>query len=262
MRVLSIAATGMSAQQTNVEVIANNIANANTTGFKRARAEFTDLLYQIERGASVPTADNSSVVPEGAELGLGVRLSAIRNINLQGPMSNTGNELDVAINGSGWFQIRGADGEVVYSRAGSFNTNAQGQLVNGDGYPVEPAITVPSDTSQVQISKSGQVFARVGNGAELQNIGQLTLANFPNPAGLRALGSNLFQVSEASGAATTGLPGDPAFGVIEQGYLEDSNVDPVREITELISAQRAYELNSKVIQAADDMAGVVTKGIR
>ncbi len=262
MRVLSIAATGMSAQQTNVEVIANNIANLNTTGFKRSRAEFTDLLYQVERGASVPTADNSSVVPEGAELGLGVRLSAIRNINLQGPISNTGNELDIAINGGGWFQIRGADGDIVYSRAGSFNTNAQGQLVNGDGYPVEPAIAVPSDTVQVSISKSGQVFARVGNSSDLQNIGQITLANFPNAAGLRALGSNLFQVSEASGVSTTGLPGEPSFGVLEQGYLEESNVDPVREITELISAQRAYELNSKVIQAADDMAGIVSKGIR
>jgi flagellar basal-body rod protein FlgG len=262
MRVLSIAASGMSAQQTNVEVIANNIANTNTTGFKRSRAEFTDLLYQIERSASVPTPDNASVVPEGAELGLGVRLAAIRNINLQGPISNTGNQLDVAINGQGWFQIRAPDGEIVYSRAGSFNTNATGQIVNGDGYPIEPAITVPIDATQIEISKTGQVFVRIGNAPEMQNIGQFTLANFPNPAGLHALGSNLFQVSDASGAATTGLPGDPAFGVLEQGYLEESNVDPVQEITELISAQRAYELNSKVIQAADDMAGVVSKGIR
>ncbi len=262
MRVLSIAATGMTAQQTNVEVIANNIANTNTTGFKRSRAEFTDLLYQIERGASVPTADGSSMVPEGAELGLGVRLAAIRNINIQGPISNTGNELDIAINGTGWLQVLGADGEVVYSRAGSLNTNGNGQIVNGDGLLIEPAITVPTDTTQVTINKTGQVFARVGNSAELQNIGQITLANFANPAGLHALGSNLFQATEASGAAASGLPGDPAFGVIEQGYLEESNVDPVQEITELISAQRAYELNSKVIQAADDMAGVITKGIR
>jgi flagellar basal-body rod protein FlgG len=262
MRVLSIAATGMSAQQTNVEVIANNMANVNTTGFKRSRAEFTDLLYQIERGASVPTPGNSSVVPEGAELGLGVRLAAIRNVNIQGPISNTGNQLDVAINGQGWFQIRGLDGEIVYSRAGSFNTNATGQIVNSDGFPIEPAITIPTDATQISISKSGEVFVRIGNAPDLQSVGQITLANFPNPAGLHALGNNLFQVSDASGAATTGLPGDPAFGVIEQGYLEESNVDPVQEITELISAQRAYELNSKVIQAADDMAGVVSKGIR
>ena len=262
MRVLSIAATGMNAQQLNVEVIANNIANSNTTGFKRSRAEFTDLLYQVERGAAVPAAGTDSVVPEGAELGLGVRLSAIRNINLQGPLANTGNELDIAINGPGWLQIRGSDGEIVYSRAGSLNTSATGQIVNGDGYPIEPAVTVPADTVQITIDNQGQVFARVGNSSDVQSIGQITLSNFPNPAGLHALGNNLFQVSEASGAATSGIPGDPAFGTIEQGYLEDSNVDPVKEITELISAQRAYELNSKVIQAADDMAGVVSKGIR
>jgi flagellar basal-body rod protein FlgG len=262
MRVLSIAATGMSAQATNVEVIANNIANSNTTGFKRSRAEFTDLLYQVERGASVPAADGQSVVPEGAELGLGVRLSAIRSINLQGPISNTGNELDIAINGAGWMQVRNADGEIVYTRAGALNTNAQGQLVTGDGLLIEPQIAIPADTVKVEINKQGQIFAQVGGSNELQNVGQITLANFPNPAGLHALGSNMFQVSEASGAPVTGLPGDPSFGVLEQGYLEESNVDPVREITELISAQRAYELNSKVIQAADDMAGIVSKGIR
>jgi flagellar basal-body rod protein FlgG len=262
MRVLSIAATGMSAQATNVEVIANNIANSNTTGFKRSRAEFTDLLYQVERGASVPASGGEGVVPEGAELGLGVRLSAIRSINIQGPISNTGNELDVAINGSGWMQVRNADGEIVYTRAGALNTNAQGQLVTADGLLIEPQIAIPADTVKVEINKTGQVFSQTGGSNELQSIGQITLANFPNPAGLHALGSNMFQVSEASGAAVTGLPGDPSFGILEQGYLEDSNVDPVREITELIAAQRAYELNSKVIQAADDMAGIVSKGIR
>jgi flagellar basal-body rod protein FlgG len=262
MRVLSIAATGMNAQQLNVEVIANNIANSNTTGFKRSRAEFTDLLYQVERGASVPTASGDSVVPEGAELGLGVRLAAIRNINLQGPLNNTGNELDIAINGPGWLQLQTSNGEVVYSRAGSLNTNANGQIVNGEGFPIEPTISVPADTVQISINSDGKVFARVGNSPDVQEIGQITLSNFPNPAGLHALGNNLFQVSEASGAAASGNPGEPAFGTIEQGYLEDSNVDPVKEITELISAQRAYELNSKVIQAADDMAGVVSKGIR
>jgi flagellar basal-body rod protein FlgG len=262
MRVLSIAATGMSAQATNVEVIANNIANSNTTGFKRSRAEFTDLLYQVERGASVPASGGEGVVPEGAELGLGVRLSAIRSINIQGPISNTGNELDVAINGSGWMQVRNADGEIVYTRAGALNTNAQGQLVTADGLLIEPQIAIPADTVKVEINKTGQVFAQTGGSNELQSIGQITLANFPNPAGLHALGSNMFQVSDASGAAVTGLPGDPSFGILEQGYLEESNVDPVREITELIAAQRAYELNSKVIQAADDMAGIVSKGIR
>jgi flagellar basal-body rod protein FlgG len=262
MRVLSIAATGMSAQALNVEVIANNIANANTTGFKRSRAEFTDLLYQLERGSAVPSSGSESIVPEGAELGLGVRLSSIRNLNIQGPLNRTGNQLDIAINGEGWFQVSLPNGESAYTRAGSFNTNAQGQIVNGDGYPLEPSITVPQDTVAITVSKTGQVFARSGAGAQEQEIGQIQLSNFANAAGLRALGGNLFQVTDASGAAVTAAPGSDAFGVVEQGYLEDSNVDPVAEITELISAQRAYELNSKVIQAADDMAGVVTKGIR
>jgi flagellar basal-body rod protein FlgG len=262
MRVLSIAATGMSAQQTNVEVIANNIANANTTGFKRSRAEFTDLLYQIEKSSSVPSANGENIVPEGAELGLGVKLSSIRSINIQGPLNNTGNQLDIAVNGDGWLQVVARSGEIVFTRAGSLNTNATGQIVNGDGLPLEPSIAVPPETVALTINKSGEVFARTANGATESQIGQLTLANFANPAGLRALGGNLFQVSEASGPATGGNPGSVSFGVIEQGYLEQSNVDPVQEITELISAQRIYELNSKVIQAADDMSGVVSKGIR
>lgn len=262
MRALSIAATGMSAQQLNVEVIAHNIANANTTGFKRSRAEFSDLLYQIERNSSTPTAEAGSVVPEGAELGLGTQLTSIRSINLQGPISNTGNQLDVAINGDGWFQVKNLDGQTAYTRAGAFNTDASGQIVNGDGLPLEPAITVPTDTVAITISKTGQVFARTASSANETQIGQITLAAFPNPAGLHALGGNLFQVTEASGAPTSADPGTPPMGVLQQNYLEESNVDPVQEITELISAQRAYELNSKVIQAADDMAGVVSKGIR
>ncbi len=261
MRVLSIAATGMSAQQLNVEVIANNIANVNTTGFKRSRAEFTDLLYQIERSSSVPSASEDTLVPEGAELGLGTRLSSIRNINLQGPISNTGNQMDVAINGEGWFQVKTLNGEIAYTRAGSFNTDANGQIVNGDGLPIEPALTVPPETVAVTINKTGEVFARTAAGTETQ-VGQITLASFANAAGMRALGGNLFQATEASGVATVTNPGTSPVGVLEQGYLEESNVDPVQEITELISAQRAYELNSKVIQAADDMAGIISKGIR
>jgi flagellar basal-body rod protein FlgG len=261
MRALSIAATGMAAQQINVEVIANNIANANTTGFKRSRAEFTDLLYQVEKGLAVPSLTGESRIPEGAELGLGVKLAAIRNINTQGSISQTGNQLDMAVNGRGWFQLRGPDGEVVYSRAGALNTDANGLIVNADGYPLEPAITIPPETMQVTVNKAGQVFARTSNGEE-QEIGQISLAEFPNAAGLRALGGNLFQASEASGAPVTATPGTSSLGVIEQGYLEESNTDPVQEITELIAAQRVYELNSKVIQAADDMSGVVSKGIR
>ncbi len=262
MRVLSIAATGMSAQQMNVEVIAHNIANSNTTGFKRSRAEFSDLLYQIERSSSTPTVDDGTVVPEGAELGLGARLTSIRSINIQGPISNTGNQLDVAINGEGYFQVRNLDGNIAYTRAGTFNTDSNGLIVNGDGLPLDPPITVPTDTVGIVISKTGEVFARTAGGSTETSIGQISLAGFANPAGLHALGGNLFQVTEASGPATVANPGTSPMGVLEQGYLEESNVDPVQEITELISAQRAYELNSKVIQAADEMAGIVSKGLR
>ena len=262
MRALAIAATGMNAQQLNVEVIANNIANINTTGFKRARAEFTDLLYQAERLQGVPNRGNENIVPEGAQLGLGVRTAAIRNLHIQGALANTNNKLDVAISGNGWFQISGSDGEMLYTRAGAFNTNGTGQLVTVDGYPVEPSITVPAETIDVSINQSGQVFARVGTGGSLQQIGQLTLASFANEAGLDPLGGNLYRETPASGSAVLGTPGETGFGVLHQGYLESSNVDPVKEITELISAQRAYEMNSKIIQASDDMMGIVTKGIR
>jgi flagellar basal-body rod protein FlgG len=262
MRALSIAATGMAAQQLNVEVIANNIANINTTGYKRTRAEFTDLLYQVERVQGVPVQSGDGIIPEGAQLGLGTRLSAIRLLNLQGPLADTGNQLDLALNGPGWFQVTNPNGETLYTRAGAFNISASGQIVTADGYPVEPALTIPAGTTRIEINQTGEVFARIEGEAEMVSVGQITLANFTNPAGLNALGSNLFQPTDASGPATTGLPGDPSFGSLQQGYLENSNVDPVREITELISAQRAYEMNSKVIQAADDMSGVVSKGIR
>ncbi|HXF55705.1 MAG TPA: flagellar basal-body rod protein FlgG [Hyphomicrobiaceae bacterium] len=261
MRALAVAATGMNAQQLNVEVIANNIANINTTGFKRARAEFTDLLYQVERAAGTPNRGGGEPVPEGARIGLGARTAAVRNLHLQGAMTNTGNKFDLALNGRGWFQVTGADGETFYTRAGSFNKNATGQLVTIDGYLVQPAITVPTEATEVIINQTGEVFARVANG-ELQNLGQLTLANFANEVGLDPLGGNRYRESAASGPPVIGVPGDPGFGTVHQGYLENSNVDPVKEITELISAQRAYEMNSKVIQAADEMFATIAKGIR
>lgn len=262
MKALAIAATGMNAQQTNLEVIANNIANINTTGFKRARAEFSDLLYQVDRMQGVPNRANASIVPEGVSVGLGVKTSAVRNLHVQGGLTNTGNKLDLALTGNGWFQIEGADGETLYTRAGSFNTNATGQLVTIDGFSVQPAITVPADALEVVVNKSGQIFARLDGQVELQELGQLTLASFANEAGLAPLGDNLFRETPASGAANVGVPGDLGYATVEQGYLESSNVDPVKEITELISAQRAYEMNSKVIQAADEMAAVVSKNIR
>jgi len=262
MKALAIAATGMNAQQTNLEVIANNIANINTTGYKRARAEFSDLLYQVDRTQGVPNRANAAIVPEGVSIGLGVKTSAVRNVHIQGVPTNTGNEFDLALTGKGWFQIEGADGQTLYTRAGSFNKNATGQLVTVDGFNVIPAINVPQDAVEVIVNNSGQVFARLDNQTALQPLGQLSLANFANEAGLAPLGDNLFAETEASGAANVGIPGDPGYATIRQGYLESSNVDPVKEITELISAQRAYEMNSKVIQAADEMAAVVSKNIR
>ncbi|MDH6233373.1 flagellar basal-body rod protein FlgG [Mesorhizobium soli] len=262
MKALAIAATGMNAQQTNLEVIANNIANINTTGYKRARAEFSDLLYQVDRLQGVPNRANANVVPEGASIGLGVRTAAVRNVHIQGSLTNTGNSYDLALTGKGWFQVEGADGQTLYTRAGAFNINGTGQLVTADGLTVLPAITVPTDAVDVIVNKSGQVFAKIDGQTDLQLLGQLTLANFVNEAGLAPLGDNLFQETVASGPANVGVPGDPGFAQVQQGYLEASNVDPVKEITELISAQRAYEMNSKVIQAADEMAAVVSKNIR
>jgi flagellar basal-body rod protein FlgG len=262
MRALSIAATGMSAQQTNVEVIANNVANINTTGFKRSRAEFTDLLYQTERAAGTANRGTESDVPEGSAVGLGVRSAAIRKLHLQGALAKTGNSLDLALSGRGWFQVAGEGGETLYTRSGAFNRNAQGQLVTVDGDVIVPDITVPANASEITISQTGLVAVRLAGSATPQQIGQLTLANFANEAGLDPLGGNLFRETTASGTPVVAAAGDPGFATIQQGYLESSNVDPVKEITELISAQRAYEMNSKIMQAADDMYGVVSKGIR
>lgn len=262
MRALAIAATGMTAQQLNLEVIANNIANINTTAYKRARAEFTDLLYQVERAAGAPNRGGENSVPEGAQVGLGVRTAAIRKLHMQGALTNTTNKLDLALSGRGWFQVAGADGEMLYTRAGAFNKNADGQIVTMDGYVVQPAITIPDEATNIVVNESGEVFVRIEDEPEMQLLGQFTLANFANEAGLEALGGNLYRETEASGAPVLGLPADVGFAKVHQGYLENSNVDPVKEITELISAQRAYEMNSKVIQAADDMFGTVTKGIR
>ena len=262
MRALSIAATGMNAHQKHLEVIAHNIANINTTGFKRARAEFSDLLYQTERAHGVASAANSAIIPEGAYVGSGVRTAAVRNVHLQGTLTATGNRFDIALSGNGWFQIEGANGSTFYTRSGAFNTNAEGQMVTLDGLLVQPNITVPENTVEVIINETGQVFARFADQTDLQELGQITLATFANEVGLTPLGDNLFKVSPASGEANVGVPGDPGFGTMRQGYLESSNVDPVKEITELISAQRGYEMNSKVIQAADDMASTVSRNIR
>jgi flagellar basal-body rod protein FlgG len=262
MRALHIAATGLAAQQMNVEVIANNMANINTTGFKRARAEFTDLLYMAERLPGVTSRGAEGVIPEGARVGLGVRTAAIRNLHLQGTIQQTGNKLDVALQGRGFFQIQGPDGETLYTRAGAFNTNGQGQIVTLDGYQVLPAMTVPQDALEVIVSDAGLVSVRMPGQVAPQQIGQITLANFVNEAGLEPLGGNLYRQTEASGQAAVGNPGETGLGTLRQGYLESSNVDPVKEISELITAQRAYEMNTKVVQTADDMSSTLARIIR
>ena len=261
MKALSIAATGMAAQDLNVQVIANNIANINTTAFKRARAEFTDLLYQAERLQGVSNRGQDNTIPEGAQLGLGVRTAAIRNLPIQGTLANTGNTLDLALSGRGWFQVTGPNGETLYTRAGSFNTNATGQIVTTDGYLLSPTMIIPTHSVNISISQSGLVSVTLSGQTTPQQVGQITISNFANEAGLTPLGGNLYQQSAASGTPVTGVPGDPRFATINQGYLESSNVDPVKEITDLISAQRAYEMNSKVIQAADDMASTISKNM-
>ena len=261
MRALSIAATGMSAQQTNVEVIANNIANVNTTGYKRKRAEFSDLLYQKIAGAAAGS-QSEEAIPEGAGVGLGVRTVAIRNLHLQGAFAQTGNTLDLALNGRGYFQVTGSNGEALFTRAGSFSKNASGQLTTTDGLPIQPAIVIPTNAVDVTVSATGQVSVTTGTSGASQTVGQLTLANFANESGLEDLGGNLYRQTTASGSPAVTNPGEPGVASIQQGYLESSNVDPVKEITELIAAQRAYEMNSKVIQAADEMYGTISKGLR
>lgn len=262
MRALAIAATGMTAQQLNVEVIANNVANINTTSFKRARAEFVDLLYQVERAAGTPASVGAEVVPEGARLGLGVRASAIRNLHTQGSLAQTGNSLDLALTGRGFFRVTGPESETLYTRAGTFNKNATGQIVTADGYVLQPTIVVPPEVVTLTVNDTGQVYGTVKGETEPRLLGQFSIANFVNEVGLDPLGGNLYRETAASGAPTVGLAGDVGFGTIKQGYVEASNVDPVKEITELISAQRAYEMNSKIIQASDEMMGIVSKGVR
>jgi flagellar basal-body rod protein FlgG len=262
MRALAIAATGMMAQQLNVEVISNNVANINTTSFKRSRAEFVDLLYQVERAAGTPTAPGSEVLPEGARVGLGVRNAAVRNLHLQGALAQTGNSLDLALMGRGFFRVSGPDGDTLYTRAGAFNKNATGQLVTAEGYVVQPAITIPPEATSISVNESGQVLVQVTGETELRLVGQLSLASFVNEVGLAPLGGNLYRETAASGPAVVGVAGAGGVAAIKQGYLESSNVDAVKEITELISAQRAYEMNSKIIQASDEMMSTISKGLR
>jgi flagellar basal-body rod protein FlgG len=253
MRALSIGGTGMLAQQLNVEVISNNIANITTTGFKRMRAEFKDLLYENIRRPGSQSSDTGTIVPTGIQVGNGVAAGSVYRINLQGSVEQTGNSLDLAINGKGFFQVQLPDGTTGYTRAGNLQLDANGQIVTSDGYPIVPSITVPADTTDITINASGQVFAKVDGQVALSNLGQMQLATFANPAGLEAIGDNLLQETPASGTASTGNPSANGYGKVRQAALEKSNVDIVQELTNLITAQRAYEMNSRVIKSADDM---------
>ena len=259
MRSLNIAATGMLAQQTNVEVISNNIANLNTTGFKRQRAEFQDLLYQNMRRIGASSSDAGTIVPTGIQIGLGVKTGAVYRIAEQGNLQMTDNTYDIAVSGTGYLRVLLPSGETAYTRAGSFQLSPTGQIVTQEGYEVQPGITIPQDAIGVTIDATGQVQVKIAGQVNPTNVGQLDLAIFFNDAGLEALGGNLFLETPSSGAAQVGTPGSAGFGTVKQGYLETSNVNPVSEITNLITAQRAYEMNSKVITASDEMLSQISQ---
>jgi flagellar basal-body rod protein FlgG len=258
MRSLDIAGTGMQAQQTNVEVISNNIANMTTTGFKRRRAEFQDLIYQDLRRVGSNSSDTGTVVPAGAQVGLGVKTAAIYRIDEQGNLQQTGNSLDLAVRGNGYLQVTLPSGDTAYTRDGTLSLSPDGQIVTADGYVVQPGITVPSNATNVAINATGQVQVTLDGQTAPSTVGQLQLAVFPNNSGLSAQGDNLFLQSAASGNPVTGAPASPGFGSVLQGYIETSNVNVVSEITNLITAQRAYEMNSKVITTADQMLSTLT----
>ena len=259
MRALNIAATGMQAQQLNVEVISNNIANINTTGYKQQRAEFQDLLYENLRRPGAPSSDADTIVPAGVQLGLGVKTAAVYRIDTQGSLLMTENPLDLAIEGNGYFPIDLPDGTVGYTRAGSFQLNAQGQIVTADGHTLQPGIIVDPTATDVGVNASGEVLVKLPGQTEEQIVGQIQLANFANRAGLEAIGDNIFKETAASGAAALSNPGVDGAGPVRQGFLEASNVNVVGELTNMITAQRAYEMNSKVIQTTDEMYSAVTQ---
>lgn len=253
MKALSTASTGMLAQQRNIEVISNNIANMNTTSFKRSRAEFQDLLYQNIERVGANSSSQGTVVPSGVQIGVGVRTAGIYRISDQGTLQVTENQFDLAINGRGFFEIQLPDGSQAFTRAGSFQVNQDGDMVTPEGYSLQPAINIPPNAVSVSINEQGQVDFTVQGDPNPQNAGQINLTTFNNVAGLEAQGGNLYLATQASGEAVTGTATVDGVGSILQGYLENSNVNAVSEISDMIAAQRAYELNSKVISTADEM---------
>jgi flagellar basal-body rod protein FlgG len=258
IRALNSAATGMAAQQLNIDVVANNMANVNTAGFRKSRAEFQDLVYQTLRQPGGQSGNGASL-PSGIQVGLGVRTVATQALHIQGAMKQTGNSLDLAIEGNGFFQVTRPNGDIAYTRAGNLKTDADGRLVTNDGFAIEPAITIPPDSTSISVSATGVVSVTQPGQQNSQEIGQLQLANFANPGGLLELGRSMYQQTNASGQPIVMNPGDGGVGTLAQGFLEGSNVEVVNEMIELISSQRAYEVNQRVIQAADEMLSRVTQ---
>ena len=259
MKSLGIAATGMLAQQLNVEVISNNIANMNTTGYKRQRAVFQDLLYQNLRRVGATSSDAGTIVPSGVQIGVGVETAAVYRITEQGNLVSTGNTFDLAVQGKGYFRIQLPSGEDGYTRAGAFQLGPDGEIVTTDGFTVSPGIAIPQDAVDVSINATGEVQVKIAGQVDPSVVGQLELVTFPNEAGLEGIGENLFLETPASGGAIVGVPGAGGVGTVLQGFLETSNVNPVQEITALITAQRAYEMNSQVITLSDEMLAATNR---
>jgi flagellar basal-body rod protein FlgG len=259
MRALTIAATGMSAQQMRVETISNNLANMSTTGYNARRAEFADLHYQQVARAGSVNASDGTVLPTGVQLGLGVRPSSVSMDLQQGSLSATQGDLDVAIEGLGYLEVTLPNGQTAYTRDGGLKRTGEGLIVTSEGFAVGPEITIPADARSISINADGEVYAYFDLAAAGQLLGQFTLTGFSNSKGLEAIGSNMFLETEASGPALVSSPGENGLGTLRQGYLEDSSVDAVREITELIEAQRGYEMNAKVISAVDQMMSATTQ---
>jgi flagellar basal-body rod protein FlgG len=259
MRALQIAATGMSAQQMRVEVVSNNLANMNTTGYNARRAEFSDLHYQqLSRPGTINSSDGT-ILPTGVQIGLGVRPASVSIIVAQGSLAQTGGDLDLAIEGKGYIEVTLPSGISAYTRDGSLKRSADGLIVTSDGYEVVPGITIPADARSISVSGAGEVYAYFNDQVQPQLLGQFSLAGFTNEKGLEAMGSNLFLETPASGPALTGVPGVDGLGTLREGYLEESSVDAVHEITDLIKAQRGYEMNAKVITAVDQMLAATTQ---
>ena len=252
IRSLWTSATGMQAQELNIDVIANNLANVNTSGFKKSRAEFQDLLYESMRAAGAASSADT-IIPTGIQLGHGTRPAAVQKMFIQGDFQNSGNELDWAIEGNGFFQIELPNGETAYSRSGEFKLDADGRIVNVDGFPLVPQFSIPTSTISITVGMDGTVSVIQADDPIPSEIGTIQLARFANASGLRSLGRNLFAPTEASGDEMVGTPGEDGLGTIAQGFLEMSNVSVVDEMVNMITAQRAYETNSKVIQTSDDM---------